>query len=205
MVDGLDACEVWTPSSTAWQHPHLVTPAFWHLWYLWCICANYTCGGSFTHLLAIHLSPQTTGQPVWWFLIVIVFSTTTTMIILNNSCCRGSRRCADSTRATQNLHLHQRLHLTIDQHLASPNQSILDSSAVSVFVNIGWVGQIPKTIIRTKDPNNHSDRTYLPLLRANYLGNLKTKQKQCSIEYYFQEKFFLLLSMTILKNIHFFS
>ena len=81
----------------------------------------------------------------------------------------------------------------------------LDSSAVSVFVNIGWVGQIPKTIIRTKDPNNHSDRTYLPLLlRANYLGNLKTKQKQCSIEYYFQEKFFLLLSMTMLKKVTFF-
>ena len=72
-------------------------------------------------------------------------------------------------------------------------------------MNIGRVGQIPKTIIRTKDPNNHSDRTYLPLLlRANYLGNLKTKQKQCSIEYYFQEKFFLLLSMTISKEYTFF-
>ena len=38
--------------------------------------------------------------------------------------------------------------LKVDCHLR------LDSIAVSVFVNIGWVGQIH---IRTKDPNNHSD------------------------------------------------
>ena len=36
------------------------------------------------------------------------------------------------------------------------------------------------------------------------MGNLKTKQKQCSLKYYFQEKFFLLLSMTMLKKVTFF-
>ena len=59
------------------------------------------------------------------------------------------------------------------------------------------------------DSGNARKKTFffrwpLPLLRANYLGNLKTKQKQCSIEYYFQEKFFLLLSMTMLKKVTFF-